>query len=318
MPQVVGFKQQLENNLDRLSALAETFNRNLMQLQKGEFSCSYRNSDGTANILSCNTIGGPSILIGPVSADGKIVVGCLRGNSTGYIDGKEISSSKAFIGGEHAIRNIVLPVNASIDLCFAPVSRLSTYSDDTDNIAPKGDRFIVIDKPSCLDFYVKAVFGGENDCVGPSSGKALERQFFTEIADICKKSEALQFRLNDRALLFSRSISLLFEAPFAYRNSADLAKVVHCSVRTIEKTFKSILKMTPGALIRAIQLNTFRQTVIERSRKKRTVLANIANELGVINYSRFSKNYTEFFGENPRATSIGSRKNFLTHKAKND
>ncbi len=310
----------MENNLDRLSVLAEIFNRNLVRLQTGEFRCLCRNSHVTENILNCNTIGGPSILVGPVSAGGKVVVGCLRASSAGYIDGKQISSAKAFIGGEQAIRNIVLPANASIDLCLLPVSRLNTYSEDTETIVPKGDRLIVIDKPSCFDLYVRAAFcneiAGENDCVNLSSSKVLEHQFYTEIADICKKSEALQFRLNDRALLFSRSISLLFETPFAFRNSADLAKVVHCSVRTIEKTFKSILKMTPGALIRAIQLNTFRQTVIERSRKKRIVLANIASELGVINYSRFSKNYTEFFGENPRATSIGSRKSFLADKTK--
>ena len=37
------------------------------------------------------------------------------------------------------------------------------------------------------------------------------------------------------------------------------------------------------------------------------ILAHLAKELGVVNYSRFSKNYTDFFGENPRETMNSTR-----------
>lgn len=82
---------------------------------------------------------------------------------------------------------------------------------------------------------------------------------------------------------------------------SDLAKQYSISERGLQNSFKSLFGFTPKLFMRQLKLNLVRHELAHTSDKKTTVMY-VAGKWGFRHMGRFSKFYTELFGENPSKT----------------
>lgn len=81
----------------------------------------------------------------------------------------------------------------------------------------------------------------------------------------------------------------------------NLCKEVGVSRRSLESVFKSVVGLSPGSYIRALQLNGVRRELLSGATVD-TSIGVIAARYGIWHWSRFSHAYRELFGELPSQT----------------
>ncbi len=80
-----------------------------------------------------------------------------------------------------------------------------------------------------------------------------------------------------------------------------LAKEYNVSEQTLQNSFKSLFGFTPKYFFRILKLNLVHQE-LQKSNPEQSTVLKIASKWGFAHMGHFSKNYTEFFGENPSHT----------------
>lgn len=81
----------------------------------------------------------------------------------------------------------------------------------------------------------------------------------------------------------------------------SLAKLHKVSIRTLQKSFKSLFGFTPTLFLRQMKLNLVYRDLKYANVENENV-SRIAHKWGFMHMGRFSRYYTELFGENPSQT----------------
>ena len=84
-------------------------------------------------------------------------------------------------------------------------------------------------------------------------------------------------------------------------NIASLAKEHQISEKSLQNAFKSLFGFTPKVFFRLTKLNLVHHELVQ-SNSKETSVMRVAQKWGFKHMGKFSKYYTELFGENPSAT----------------
>lgn len=79
-----------------------------------------------------------------------------------------------------------------------------------------------------------------------------------------------------------------------------------CSVRALEYAFKNTLKMSPKKYLNIRKMHQVRSCLIQGNI---TNISNLLKSFGVINKGRFSRDYSQLFGEYPKETLGNNKKN---------
>jgi AraC-like DNA-binding protein len=77
-----------------------------------------------------------------------------------------------------------------------------------------------------------------------------------------------------------------------------LAKKYTISVKSLENAFKSLYGIRPNKFMRLLKLNLVHHELVQ-SKSSQTSVSKVAQKWGFVHMGRFSKFYTELFGENP-------------------
>jgi len=81
----------------------------------------------------------------------------------------------------------------------------------------------------------------------------------------------------------------------------DLAKQYTISVKSLQNAFKSLFDLRPSEFMRLLKLNIVHHELI-KSKSSQTTVLKVAQKWGFSHMGRFSKFYTELYGENPSVT----------------
>lgn len=84
-------------------------------------------------------------------------------------------------------------------------------------------------------------------------------------------------------------------------NIKFLSKQHHISEKTLQNSFRSLFGFTPVHFLRQLKLNLVRNE-LNKSDKAQSSVSNIALKWGFTHMGRFSRYYTDLFGENPSQT----------------
>jgi len=84
-------------------------------------------------------------------------------------------------------------------------------------------------------------------------------------------------------------------------NIASLSEQHQVSQQTLQNSFKSLFGFTPQRFLRLLKLNLVHHNLREASTEKDSV-SKVALKWGFMHMGRFSRYYTELFGENPSVT----------------
>ena len=84
-------------------------------------------------------------------------------------------------------------------------------------------------------------------------------------------------------------------------NIASLSEQHQVSQQTLQNSFKSLFGFTPQRFLRLLKLNLVHHDLREASTEKDSV-SKVALKWGFMHMGRFSRYYTELFGENPSVT----------------
>lgn len=83
----------------------------------------------------------------------------------------------------------------------------------------------------------------------------------------------------------------------------NLCELIGASERTLHHAFQESFGMTPKNYLRALQLNAAHR----RLRRGQATVTEVAADLGLFHFGRFSTEYRAMFGETPSATLLGAR-----------
>ena len=82
---------------------------------------------------------------------------------------------------------------------------------------------------------------------------------------------------------------------------ASLAKKYTISTKSLQNAFRSLFDLTPNEFTRLLKLNLVHHELVQ-SNSSNTSVMKIARKWGFAHMGRFSKYYSELFGENPSVT----------------
>lgn len=95
--------------------------------------------------------------------------------------------------------------------------------------------------------------------------------------------------------------ALLEEHPEDAWSTAELARRVHVSVRTLQKGFASDMGVPPMAYLRQVRLSRAHEALCQAAPGSTTV-GTVASHFGITHLGRFSSAYRRLFGETPSTT----------------
>jgi AraC-like DNA-binding protein len=93
----------------------------------------------------------------------------------------------------------------------------------------------------------------------------------------------------------------LFKHMDGKMNINSLSNDYHISTKSLQNAFRSLFDLKPNQFIRLLKLNLVHHELIQSKPSDTTVL-RVAQKWGFAHMGRFSKYYTELFGENPSVT----------------
>ena len=82
---------------------------------------------------------------------------------------------------------------------------------------------------------------------------------------------------------------------------SSLAKKYNISEKSLQNAFRSLYDITPVQFIRLLKLNHVHHELVQ-NRSVSTSVSRVAQKWGFSHMGKFSKHYTELFGENPSVT----------------
>jgi len=104
--------------------------------------------------------------------------------------------------------------------------------------------------------------------------------------------------INNRRRCVKKATELISSNSVDKITLVDLARNCHCSLRTLDYAFTSILGVTPSHYLEMYRLNNLRQSLLQGDKK----VGEAAFDLGYKHLGNLAKSYTDLFGELPSIT----------------
>lgn len=241
-----------------------------------------------------------------IKSDNKLAIGFASAQSLIYVNGRKIEANELFILPSHMpwdllvnkhSKVVIFAINATQRLQDQPdvaraLAQLQAHCLEADDVG------LIRSLPTLKSINSILQLLSTNQPTQGISKSALYSLF----SELVLSSKVSFQRPRSRSKLFSRTVNFLQHQPFSCRKVSDIASANHVSQRGLEKAFDDIISMTPGEFIKALQLNVYRRHILSQAHQSSRSLAIIADDIGVINYSRLSKDYKAFFGELPSET----------------
>jgi len=127
----------------------------------------------------------------------------------------------------------------------------------------------------------------------------LDQMLSPHLTTIKNQSSLLCKRKN----IVSRAVDYLLAHPQQQVTVIQLAACCFCSVRSLEYAFKSIFQMTPKQFLTFRLLHSVKEQLEQNAE---SCHKDIFQRFDISNYSRFTNQYTEFFGETPKETRLNN------------
>ena len=278
----------------------------LAQLTPGVFS-GHRQALVASGISGlCSTANQNYLQQVTVLCPSKLVFGFTNSAQALFFNGRQMTPSDIFVLNAHSTYDMVVAKSASLFAICLDSADNSTQNDQATNtpinalITQIQNTLLQNDSP----FLTHSQPNLRNQLaahLSPQDASESANPLALALA-LLKASQSTAYRPNSRNNLLSRTLRLMQAQPFQFRKISDVAEACHVSQRGLEKAFHGALNSSPGEYLKAIQLNRYRTAVLEHSANTKLSLADIAAQVGAVNYSRLSKDYKTFFGELPSLT----------------
>jgi len=110
-----------------------------------------------------------------------------------------------------------------------------------------------------------------------------------------------EFEKTNRQRIIFASIKYL-RSTSARVSTQELAEVAHCSLRTLQYTFRRSYGISPKKFIERYRLSQLRSSLVQSRHKNKARIKDIASVHGFRHQGNLSKAYRELFGETPSET----------------
>lgn len=123
--------------------------------------------------------------------------------------------------------------------------------------------------------------------------------YISSIQDILGEQQPDRSRNRYRVVQMAKD--LIVQNPDKSWSSPQIASYCHCSVRTLEYSFRTVLNCSVKQFIISLRLNAIYRELLKYEQGEVSI-SSLVKRFGVVNAGRFSKDYQQFFGEYPRDT----------------
>ena len=166
---------------------------------------------------------------------------------------------------------------------------VDTYFIDTDK------------KMASLLMHILDTYSGVKAVLTLQTSMQIEAQIVDAMIHILDAQEANvpRFTKSEKIALDIRKE--FFDHMDAPVNIASLSVKHHISEKSLQNAFKSLFGFTPKLFFRLTKLNMVHHELLQSNPKETTVM-RVAQKWGFRHMGKFSKYYTELFGENPSVT----------------
>ncbi|HEY7772515.1 MAG TPA: helix-turn-helix domain-containing protein [Marinagarivorans sp.] len=277
------------------------------QLTPGSFSGNRQALVASSISGLCTTANQKYLQQVTVLCPSKLVFGFSNSEQALFFNGRQMTPNDIFVLHSHNTYDMVVAKNASLFVICLDSADNSTQNDQTTDtpinaliaqikstLAQNDSPFLTHSQPRLRDQLAAHLL-----C---TQGAGASEPPLAPALQLLKASQSASYRPNSRNNLLSRTLRLMQSQPFHFRKISEVAEACHVSQRGLEKAFHGALCSSPGEYLKAIQLNRYRMAVVDHAANVKLSLADIATQVGAVNYSRLSKDYKTFFGELPSLT----------------
>jgi len=142
---------------------------------------------------------------------------------------------------------------------------------------------------------------GDNNKLDTKTSRQIEKKIVDKMLKITDEEEKLipHFTKSEKiAIKIKRQFLLHMDGNISI---SSLAKRYNISEKSLQNAFKSLYNFTPLKFMRLLKLNHVYHDLVKQNSKDITV-SRVAQKWGFKHMGKFSKYYTELFGENPSTT----------------
>ncbi|SFZ98616.1 Transcriptional regulator, AraC family [hydrothermal vent metagenome] len=179
----------------------------------------------------------------------------------------------------------------------------TAYTSLYEKLAPAIDSYFIDrdKKMASLLMHILDTYGEGEVALTPKTSMQLEAQIVDAMMSILEEQEA-----NTPRFTKSEKIALAIRKEFfdhmdAPVNIASLSFKHHISEKSLQNAFKSLFGFTPQRFFRLTKLNLVHHELIQSDPNEVSVM-RVAQKWGFKHMGKFSRYYTELFGENPSVT----------------
>ncbi len=144
-------------------------------------------------------------------------------------------------------------------------------------------------------------FADSSNPLDTQTSKQIEAHITEAMLELLDAQEAQVPRFTKSEKIALEIKERLFKHMDGNMNTMGLAKEYGISEKSLQNAFKSLFDLTPNQFIRLLKLNLVHHELMQSSPAESSVM-RIAQKWGFRHMGRFSRYYTELFGENPSVT----------------
>ena len=141
----------------------------------------------------------------------------------------------------------------------------------------------------------------DNETLDTETSIHLETQVTEAILQLIETQEAQTPHFTKSEKIALEIKQKLFKHMDGKLSIESLAKEYTISSKSLQNAFRSLFDLTPNQFTRLLKLNLVHHELIQ-SKSTDTLVMRVAQKWGFAHMGRFSKYYTDLFGENPSAT----------------
>lgn len=160
-----------------------------------------------------------------------------------------------------------------------------------------------IDKDKKIAHLLKSIIDefAEDSPLGEQTSMQIEKQVTEAMLQLISEQKVSTPRFTKSEKIVIAIKKQLFSHMDGKMRMATLAKEHNISEKSLQNAFRSLYDLKPVQFIRLLKLNHIHHELIQ-SKPKETSVLRVAQKWGFAHMGRFSKYYTELFGEYPSVT----------------
>jgi AraC-like DNA-binding protein len=142
---------------------------------------------------------------------------------------------------------------------------------------------------------------GEVGVLDKGTSIQIENEIVTAMTSLLKKQKPKKPSFTNSEKVAMSIKKKLFKHMDHKITVSSLAKKYNISEKGLQNGFNSLFGITPNQFMRLLKLNLVHHELVQKSAMQSTI-EQVAQKWGFSHMGRFSKYYTELFGENPSVT----------------